>query len=384
MLWKQLSISLRRSAYPRKRTKETRRLSHSIRFYINYTITVTDTYGITQSLYRAMEYGGGFCLKGSMEPSSNAECPKFCEGGFPMEQLISDLQAADIGEIRENEPLAPYTTWKIGGPADVLVIPKDKGQLVSLIRILHLHNTPWTIIGRGSNLLVTDKGVRGVVIKLGDALETLRFEDTTVYAGASYSLIKLSVLAAKEGLTGLEFAGGIPGSVGGAIYMNAGAHGSDISRILKQAEVILNTGELVTMQAEELHYAYRHSILHQKPGIVTEAVFELEHGDRKEIAGAMAAYRDRRLRTQPLQLACAGSVFRNPENEHAAKLIEEAGLKGMRVGGAEVSPLHANFIVNTGNATAVDVLTLIQEVQHIIHNTKGITLVPEVLVVGER
>jgi UDP-N-acetylmuramate dehydrogenase len=146
----------------------------------------------------------------------------------------------------------------------------------------------------------------------------------------------------------------------------------------------LGTGEMVIMQAEELHYTYRHSILHQQPGIVTEAMFELQYGDRKEIAGAMAAYRDRRLRTQPLQLACAGSVFRNPENQHAAKLIDEAGLKGMRVGGAEVSPMHANFIVNTGNATAVDVLTLIQEVQRIVQHTYGVTLVPEVLVVGER
>lgn len=300
-----------------------------------------------------------------------------------MQQLISDLHAAGIGEIRIQEILAPYTTWKIGGPADVFIVPEDKVQLSASIRLLHSQGVPWTIIGRGSNLLVTDKGIRGVVIKLGDAFETLRFEGATVIAGASYSFIKLSVLAAKEGLTGLEFAGGIPGSVGGAVYMNAGAHGSDVSQIIKQAEVILDTGELVTMQAEELQFAYRHSILQKLPGIVTEAVFELQNGDRKEIAGAMAAYRDRRLRTQPLQLATAGSVFRNPDNRFAAKLIEEAGLKGMRVGGAEVSPLHANFIVNTGNATAVDVLTLIQEVQRIVHEKNGVKLVPEVLVVGE-
>ncbi|UJF35138.1 UDP-N-acetylmuramate dehydrogenase [Paenibacillus hexagrammi] len=301
-----------------------------------------------------------------------------------MQQLISDLKAAGITEIRTNERLAPFTTWKIGGPADVLIIPQDKEQIAAAIRTLQQHGIPWTVIGRGSNLLVRDKGIRGVVIKLGSALETLRFEGTTVYAGASYSFIKLSILAAKEGLTGLEFAGGIPGSVGGAVYMNAGAHGSDVSRILKQAEVILDTGELVRMQLEDLQYAYRHSVLHTLPGIVTEAVFELQEGDRKEIAGAMAAYRDRRLRTQPLQLACAGSVFRNPAGGFAAKLIEEAGLKGKRVGGAEISMLHANFIVNTGNATAEDVLTLIQEVQQIVLDTYGISLVPEVLVVGER
>ncbi|NEW05276.1 UDP-N-acetylmuramate dehydrogenase [Paenibacillus sp. SYP-B3998] len=301
-----------------------------------------------------------------------------------MQQLISDLQAANIGDIRIHERLAPYTTWKIGGPADVLVISHEKEQLSTLIRMLYERGVPWTIIGRGSNLLVSDKGIRGVVIKLGSALESLRFDGATVYAGGSYSFIKLSVLAAKEGLTGLEFASGIPGSVGGAVYMNAGAHGSDVSRILKQAEVILDTGELVIMQTEDLQYAYRHSILHTLPGIVTEAVFDLQVGERKEIAGAMAAYRDRRLRTQPLQLACAGSVFRNPVGEFAAKLIEEAGLKGKRVGGAEISPLHANFIVNTGNATAEDVLTLIQEVKRIVQDQYGISLVPEVLVMGER
>lgn len=301
-----------------------------------------------------------------------------------MQQLISDLQAANIGEIRTNERLAPYTTWKIGGPADCLVIPQTKEQVAAAIQFLYERGVPWTIIGRGSNLLVSDKGIRGVVIKLGNALETLRFDGAMVYAGGSYSFIKLSVLAAKEGLTGLEFASGIPGSVGGAVYMNAGAHGSDVSRILKQAEVILDTGELVTMQAEDLQYAYRHSILQTLPGIVTEAVFELQVGERKEIAGAMAAYRDRRRRTQPGQLACAGSVFRNPEGGFAAKLIEDAGLKGKRVGGAEISTLHANFIVNTGDATAEDVLTLIGEVQLIVQKQYGISLVPEVLVIGER
>jgi UDP-N-acetylmuramate dehydrogenase len=301
-----------------------------------------------------------------------------------MQQLISELQAADLGEIRIHEKLAPYTTWKIGGPADVLLLPSNTAQVIAAIGLLHQHGVPWTVIGRGSNLLVMDKGIRGVVIKLGDALGTLRFEGTRAIAGASYSFIKLSVLAAKEGLTGLEFASGIPGSVGGAVYMNAGAHGSDVSRILKQADVILDTGKLVTMKAEELQYAYRHSILQKLPGIVTEAVFELQAGDRNEIAGAMAAYRDRRLRTQPLQLACAGSVFRNPENHFAAKLIDEAGLKGLNVGGAEVSKLHANFIVNTGDATAEDVLALIQKVQQLVLEKNGVKLVPEVLVVGER
>jgi UDP-N-acetylmuramate dehydrogenase len=301
-----------------------------------------------------------------------------------MQQVITQLQSGAFGDFHLNEPLAPHTTWKIGGPADLLIIPKGEEQLVQVVKLLHRHQTPWTVLGRGSNMLITDKGIRGAVIKLGPTLETLRFEGDVVYAGGAFSFIKLSVMAGKQGLTGLEFAGGIPGTVGGAVYMNAGAHGSDVSRILISAEVLLPTGELATMRQTDFEYAYRHSLLQKQPGIVTEAVFQLQFGDRKEIAGAMAAYKDRRLRTQPLQLPCAGSVFRNPEGTFAAKLIEEAGLKGLRVGGAEVSQLHANFIVNTGQASAYDVLTLIEQVQQDILDIYGVKLVPEVLVVGER
>jgi UDP-N-acetylmuramate dehydrogenase len=303
---------------------------------------------------------------------------------FPLQQVISELLSGSYGDVQLNEPLAPYTTWKIGGPADVLLTPHSKEQLVEAVKLLHRHQAPWTVIGRGSNMLVTDKGIRGIVIKLGDALDTVRFEGDVVYAGGAYSFIKLSVMAGKEGLTGLEFAGGIPGTVGGAVYMNAGAHGSDVSRILLRAEVLLPDGELVMLEQADFAYTYRHSLLQTKPGIVTEAVFQLAKGDRKEIAAVLAVNKDRRRRTQPLQQPCAGSVFRNPEGNHAAKLIEQAGLKGLKVGGAEVSPLHANFIVNTGQASAHDVLTLIEQVKRIVLEKYGVTLVPEVLVVGER
>ncbi|MFE5319866.1 UDP-N-acetylmuramate dehydrogenase [Paenibacillus sp. NPDC056579] len=301
-----------------------------------------------------------------------------------MQQVITQLLSGEFGECRLNEPLAPHTTWKIGGPADVLLIPETKEQLVEAVKLLHRHQTTWTVLGRGSNMLVSDKGIRGIVIKLGPVLDTVRFDGDVVYAGGAYSFIKLSVMAGKEGLTGLEFAGGIPGTVGGAVYMNAGAHGSDVSRILLRAEVLLPTGELVTMQQADFEYSYRHSLLQKQPGIVTEAVFQLKSGDRKEIAGAMAAYKDRRKRTQPLHMPCAGSVFRNPEGHFAAKLIESAGLKGYRVGGAQISPMHANFIVNTGQATAKDVLTLIEQVQRTVLEMYSVKLVPEVLVVGER
>lgn len=301
-----------------------------------------------------------------------------------MNACITELKEARIGKVLEQEPLAEYTTWKIGGPADVLIMPDGKEELMAAMRILYRHKMPWMQLGRGSNLLVSDKGVRGAVIKLGPAFEQLRFEEALIYAGGAYSFIKLSVMTGKQGLTGLEYAGGIPGTVGGAVYMNAGAHGSDVSRILQSAEVVTEKGELVRMDNEDFQFAYRYSRLHDRPGIVTEAVFKLAYGDRKEIAAAMASYKDRRLRTQPLQLACAGSVFRNPDQQFAAKLIEEAGLKGTRVGGAEVSVQHANFIVNTGNATAEDVITLIRNIQHTVKETAQVELIPEVLFVGER
>lgn len=301
-----------------------------------------------------------------------------------MQQLISELTEAQTGRVRVDEPLAKYTTWEIGGPADLLLIPENEEQLSRALTLLHRHGTPWCVLGRGSNTLVSDKGVRGAVIKLGDGFDNVHFEGNTVTAGASYSFIKLSVMVGKEGLTGLEFAGGIPGTVGGAVYMNAGAHHSDVSRILQSADIIWEDGSRSVFGNEEMRFSYRHSVLHERRGIVVRAVFELASGDRKEIAAAMASYKDRRRRTQPLQMACAGSVFRNPPNDFAARLIESAGLKGMREGAAEVSQVHANFIVNHGGATAEDVLTLMRRVQTIIEQQNGVKLVPEVLLMGER
>ncbi|RAP76655.1 UDP-N-acetylmuramate dehydrogenase [Paenibacillus montanisoli] len=301
-----------------------------------------------------------------------------------MEQFLAELREIDAGKVLYNEPLSEYTTWKIGGPADVLIIPNTEDQLVSVVRLLHKHGVQWTNLGRGSNMLVSDKGIRGVVVQPGEAFDYARFDGTHVHAGAAYSLIKLSVLAGKEGLSGLEFAGGIPGSIGGAVYMNAGAHGSDVSRIFKSADIVLETGELVRYGLEDMAFAYRHSCLHERPGIVIGATFELQQGDRKEITAMTSAYKQRRLQTQPLQMACAGSVFRNPPNDFAARLIQEAGLKGLRNGGAQISPMHANFIVNTGQAKAEDVLTLMETIQSTVKDKFGVELVAEVLVMGER
>jgi UDP-N-acetylmuramate dehydrogenase len=301
-----------------------------------------------------------------------------------MERVIDQLKEAGVTGIKKNARLADYTTWRIGGPADLLIVPECREQLAAAVRILRENNIPWIQLGRGSNMLVSDKGIRGAVFKLGKAFEEIRFDGETAIAGGAASFVKLCILAGKEGLTGLEFAGGIPGSVGGAVYMNAGAHGSDVSRVLQSAEVVLETGEMAQWDVSELRFGYRHSRLQEERGIVTEAIFRLQYGDRKEIAAALATYKDRRRKTQPLNMACAGSVFRNPEGTYAAKLIEESGLKGLSHGGAQVSTLHANFIVNTGNATAQDVLALMERIQETVYRKYGIKLVPEVLLVGER
>jgi UDP-N-acetylmuramate dehydrogenase len=301
-----------------------------------------------------------------------------------MQQWLAELSQLEVGDILPDEPMSKYTTWKIGGPADALIVPNNTAQLARLIAVLHQKQIPWMIIGKGSNMLVSDKGIRGVVIKLGGELEEIRFNEAEAWAGGGASFVRLSIMAGKQGLTGLEFAGGIPGTVGGAVYMNAGAHGSDLSRIFKSAEIVLETGELVTCNAEDMRFSYRHSILQERPGVVARACFELERGDRLEISAAMAAYKDRRRKTQPLQQPCAGSVFRNPPGDHSARLIDEAGLKGLRVGGAEVSMLHANFIINTGQATAEDVLSLMEQIRNTIASKYGVHLVPEVFYVGER
>ncbi|MBY0088605.1 UDP-N-acetylmuramate dehydrogenase [Brevibacillus sp. M2.1A] len=300
-----------------------------------------------------------------------------------MKKIADELMQAGIDKVWTDEPLANHTTWRIGGPADLLIQPKDKASLQKALQIIHRHEIPWSVIGRGSNLLVRDRGIRGAVLKVAEGLSHCEFRGEEVCVGAGYSMIRLAVETGKMGLTGMEFAGGIPGTVGGAVYMNAGAHGSDLSRILIDAEILFENGESKVLSNEELSFSYRTSLLQKQKGIVLEARFQLRTGDRKEIAATLAANKERRRNTQPLQMPCAGSVFRNPPNDHAGRLIEAAGLKGYQIGGAQVSEKHSNFIVNCGGATAADVLTLINHVRSTILEKNGIDLHPEVLVVGE-
>jgi len=300
-----------------------------------------------------------------------------------MEKVALQLKKAGLEKVLLNEPMANYTTWRVGGPADIFICPKNKEELEITMEVLKEFKVPWLILGRGSNLLVRDKGIRGAVLKLEGDFTELTINGGKVVVGSSYSTVLLAITTAKLGLRGFEFAGGIPGNIGGAVYMNAGAHGSDISKVLKFAEIFTSDKGFFKMSNEELKFKYRYSILQDIKGIVTKAFFEFEEANKEEVFKVFNAYKKRRLETQPFDLPCAGSVFKNPPNNFAGKLIEEAGLKGYEIGGAKVSTLHANFIVNKGDATAQDILNLIDYIIATVKDKFSITLEKEVRVAGE-
>ena len=300
-----------------------------------------------------------------------------------MEQLVNELIEADVGRVLVNESLARYTTMKIGGPADILIVPKHVAGIEKTLQLVKQYKTKWTVIGRGSNLLVSDQGIEGVVIRLGEGLDHLEVEKHKVRVGSGYPLIKLSTLLSRQGLAGLEFASGIPGSVGGAVYMNAGAHKSDISSVLSKALILFEDGAIDWLTNKELEFSYRASVLQTKrPGIVLEAVFQLQAGKREEIVRSMQNNKDYRRETQPWNHPCAGSVFRNPIPHFAGDLVEKAGLRGYRIGGAQISEMHGNFIVNTGGASAQDVLSLIELIKHTIKDKFDVDMHTEVEIIG--
>lgn len=302
-----------------------------------------------------------------------------------MEAIVQQLRNLQVGKILLNEPLANHTTMKIGGPADLFIKPSSIENLEKVMNIINKQHLPWRVIGRGSNLLVSDKGIEGAVIKLGKGLDNLEIHETEVKVGAGFSLVNLSVQISKKGLAGLEFASGIPGSVGGAVYMNAGAHGSDMSEILEKVHVLFADGTFAWLSKEEMEFSYRTSILQKKrPGIVLEAIFKLKAGNRDEIVAKMQNNKNYRKDTQPYNLPCAGSIFRNPLPYYAGQLVQEAGLKGYSIGGAQISPMHGNFIVNTGNGKAEDVLALIEHVKGTIYQQYGIKIETEVEIIGRK
>lgn len=286
--------------------------------------------------------------------------------------------------LMQDEPMKKHTTFRIGGPADYYAEP-DVSQISKLIEIAKACDMPVAVIGNGSNLLVGDKGIRGLVIGIGKGMSeiTAQGNGRIITAGAGAILAAVAAKAAEASRSGLEFASGIPGSVGGAVVMNAGAYGGEIKDVLIDATVLTADGELKTVTRDELDLSYRHSIVPEKGYIVLSARFMLTPKPQDEIKAYMAELRAKRVEKQPLEYPSAGSTFKRPEGYFAGKLIMDAGLRGYSVGDAQVSGKHCGFVVNKGEATAADVLTLIKDVQETVLKQFGVKLEPEVKMIGE-
>ena len=298
-----------------------------------------------------------------------------------------DLQGIFAGctakELLLEEPMAKHTSFRIGGPADVLAQPADEAELAALLKRAGEHAVPVTLVGNGSNLLVRDKGIRGLVIKLSNIFSSITVDGNVLTFGSGISLAMASKKAASLSLSGMEFAVGIPGTIGGAVYMNAGAYDGEMAKVVTCVRVMDMQGKISELQASELDFAYRHTALQNSGWIVISVTVALQPGEAESIAAKMADFSQRRISKQPLELPSAGSMFKRPVGYFAGTLIEQTGLKGYTVGGAQVSQKHAGFVVNVGGATAKDVLQLISDVQSKVFAAHGVRLEPEVLVLGE-
>ena len=294
---------------------------------------------------------------------------------------ISEMQLN--GRAEYGVMMKELTTMRVGGAADCVVFAADVEDVKKVVSGCAQRNVPLTVVGRGSNLIVRDGGLRGVVLQLGKEFGRITVEDNLITAQAGATLGALSHAAQENGLAGLEFAEGIPGSVGGGVYMNAGAYGGEMAQGLMKVRVLTQDGCVVEMNKDELDMRYRHTKLMELKCIVLEATFALQTGDRTEIAAKMADFSQRRREKQPLQYPSSGSFFKRPEGHFAGKLIQDAGLKGATIGGAQISQLHAGFMINIGGATASDILALMHKVQDEVRAQFGVQLEPEVRIIGE-
>lgn len=297
-----------------------------------------------------------------------------------LDKLLDDLSKNKI-KYKSYEPMRNHTTFKIGGNADVFISIGSEQELKAVLNAAKECETPCFILGRGSNLLVSDGGIAGAVISL-DALDGIEVKGDTLVCGAGASLKKVCLAARDASLSGLEFAYGIPGTVGGAIYMNAGAYGGDMSQAVKSAQVYDRDGNKKTLNAEQMKLGYRTSVFKSTDLIITSVEFELKRGNYADIKAAMDGFLNRRREKQPLEYPSAGSTFKRPTGNFAGALIEKNNLKGVSVGGAQVSEKHAGFVINTGGASCSDVLTLIEKIQNTVKQADGIDLEPEVIFVG--
>ena len=281
-----------------------------------------------------------------------------------------------------NEPMSAHTTLKLGGPADYLVFPRSREEIAALFAEAGAYNLPVTVIGHGSNLLVLDGGIRGLVISVGKNMREIRREGNLLTAQGGAMLGALANEAAEAGLTGLEFASGIPGTVGGGVSMNAGAYDGEMSQVVVRVNGITPAGKPVSLSAEEMEFGYRTSAVSRLNFVVTEAVFRLREGNPAEIRARMAELNAKRAEKQPLDQPSAGSTFKRPEGYYAAALIDQCGLKGYAVGGSMVSMKHAGFLVNTGTSSR-DFLELMKKVQQVVEERAGVKLEPEIRILGE-
>lgn len=285
--------------------------------------------------------------------------------------------------IKTNELMKDHTTFQIGGPVDIMILPQNIKQLETAVKWFEKNHIPLFVFGLGSNLLVREKGIRGGAVKISDGLTNVIFKDHEVYAQSGISLSKLARMAADHSLSGLEFAEGIPGSLGGAVVMNAGAYNGEMKDVVKEVTVMDLKGKSTVFSNRELQYGYRQSILQNSGYIVTAATLQLKSGNKDQIKKQMAELAQQRKSKQPLEMPSAGSAFRRPAGFYVGPMLEQLGLKGFTVGGAQVSDKHAGFIVNKGGATADDVLELVQYIQKKVKETFDVDLKTEFLVVGE-
>lgn len=294
-------------------------------------------------------------------------------------QVKEDLEKLDVGEMIEDEPMYKHTTYKVGGPARIYLKVKDVDSLIKTIKYCGKRRVKYLVIGRGSNLLFSDREYEGLIISLNECFNEIKVNGSTMIAQAGVPMISLSYQAAKIGLSGFEFMGGIPGSIGGGIYMNAGAYKYDLASVVKTVTLLNEKHEVVTFNNEQMDFSYRHSICQDnRKLIVLEVTFELTAKSPDEIKAVLDKRKERRMSSQPWNMPSAGSVFRNPQDKPAWQYIDECGLRGYEIGGAQVSPKHSNFIVNNGYASAKDIYDLIMLVQEKVNEKFGVKLRREV------
>lgn len=292
-------------------------------------------------------------------------------------------EVTEEGNVLYKEPMSRHTTFQVGGEAECLIDIASEEVLVKLLKYLNIIEIPYFILGNGSNLLVSDKGYDGVILRIGNKMSGIKVEGDRITAQAGALLSRVAKTAYEHSLTGLEFASGIPGSLGGAIVMNAGAYDGEMSRVVEKVKVMNKEGEIMVLDNESMEFSYRNSIIRNRPFIVLEAVLRLQPGEQSEIKNKMDDFAERRREKQPLEYPSAGSTFKRPEGYYAGKLIMDAGLRGYRIGSAQVSEKHCGFIINLGNAEASDIFELIQEIQERVKNQFDVSLERELVILGE-